>query len=58
MALSLNLTSTLATISIIAKELEIIALKSPAKALNSSIIVPPTALVTTYSKRIIKRRGG
>jgi hypothetical protein len=58
MALSLNLTSTLATISTMAKELETTALKSPAKALNSFVIVPPTALVTTYSKRIIKRRGG
>jgi hypothetical protein len=41
-----------------AKELETTALKSPAKALNSSAIVPPAALVTTHSGRIVKRRGG
>jgi hypothetical protein len=58
MALSLDLTSTLATISTMAKELETTALKSPIKALNSSAIVPSIALVTTYSGRIIKRRGG
>jgi hypothetical protein len=57
-ALSLNLTSTLATVSTMAKELETTALKSPAKALNSSAIVPPAALVTTHSGRIVKRRGG
>ena len=58
MALSLNLTLILATVSTIAKELETTALKSPIKALNSSVIVPLAALVTTYSKRIIKRYSG
>jgi hypothetical protein len=56
-ALSLDLTSTLTTISTMAKKLEATAPKSPAKALNSSTTVAPTALVTSRSGRIVKRRG-
>jgi hypothetical protein len=40
-----------------AKELEAIALKSLVKALNSSVMIPPTALVTGCSGRIVKRCG-
>jgi len=40
-----------------AKELEAMASKSPAKALNLSTTVAPTALVTGYSGRIVKRYG-
>jgi hypothetical protein len=58
LALSLDLTSTLATISTIAKELEVTTLKSPVIASKSSIAVPYTVPTTTRSGRVIKRRGG
>jgi hypothetical protein len=50
-SLSLNLTSTLNTLSTVAKELEETAPKS-------SITLPVTAPTTTYSGRTIKRHGG
>jgi hypothetical protein len=57
-ALSLNLTSTLATVLTMAKELEVTTPKSPIIALKSSIVVPYTVPTTTHSGRVIKRRGG
>jgi hypothetical protein len=49
-ALSLDLTSTLTTISTLAKELE-------ATAPKSSIVVPSAMPAITRNKRTIKRRG-
>jgi hypothetical protein len=57
-ALSLDLTSTLATISTVAKELEVTTPKSPVIAPKSSTAVPHTVPTTTRSGRVIKRRGG
>ena len=54
---SIDLTSTLAAVSTMARDLEETAPKSSVKALNSSAIVPPTASITTRSGRIVKRRG-
>jgi hypothetical protein len=56
-ALSLDLTSTLTTVSTIAKELEATAPKSPMIPSKSSTTVPRTIPTTTRSGRIIKRRG-
>jgi hypothetical protein len=54
---SIDLTSTLAAVSTMARDLEETAPKSSVKASNSSAIVPPTASITTRSGRIVKRRG-
>ena len=56
-ALSLDLTSTLATVSSVAKDLEATAPKSSIIILKSSIITVRTILTTTRSGRVIKRRG-
>ena len=53
----IDLTSTLAAVLTMARDLKKTALKSSIKALNSSVIVLSTASITTYSGRIIKRRG-
>jgi hypothetical protein len=54
--LSLDFTLILIIVLTMAKELDTMALKSPIKALSSSIIVLSIILITTYSERVIKRR--
>ena len=54
---SIDLTSTLAAVSTVARDLEETAPKSSVKASNSAAIVPSTASITTRSGRIVKRRG-
>jgi hypothetical protein len=57
-ALSFDLTSTLATISSVAKELEATTLKPPIITPELSTVVPRTVPTTTHSGRTVKRYSG
>ena len=57
-ALSFDLTSILATVLSMAKELEATTPKPPIIALELSIVVPCTVPTTTHSGRTVKRHSG